>query len=152
MRAKWRKKRVRRLKRKRRKMRARRYVYPLAKLERFHTDTIRPTASKRLVPTRSQPSSTKRTNDHDNYTISPPAHHARGTDTFSSNPDCNHRLHYRTGELQQQREARVKLRVWHNDKEGSVRIGDSWSITIEWKNGSCLLSTFEADIVLQPMA
>ncbi|KAI1743981.1 hypothetical protein F4680DRAFT_326078 [Xylaria scruposa] len=53
MRAKWRKKRVRRLKRKRRKMRAR---------------------SKQLASTRSQPSSTMRTKSHDNNKTNPPAH------------------------------------------------------------------------------
>ncbi|KAI1430858.1 hypothetical protein GGR50DRAFT_698574 [Xylaria sp. CBS 124048] len=69
MRAKWRKKRVRRLKRKRRKMRAR---------------------SKQLASARSQPSSMKRTKHHDNRTSNPPAYATRATETFPSKSDDHH--------------------------------------------------------------
>lgn len=70
MRAKWRKKRVRRLKRKRRKMRARSYVHlpsnPRCLSSSILTILLR-TASKQLPPTRSQPVSQRAQRQHQQH-------------------------------------------------------------------------------------
>ncbi|KAI1131608.1 hypothetical protein F5Y10DRAFT_52877 [Nemania abortiva] len=113
MRAKWRKKRVRRLKRKRRKMRARRYVYAPETLESFHTDMPCSTASKQLASTRSQPSSTKRTKHHDNYTPSPPAYKAHNT---KHSPPTTTTITYNDNtEGSYQGKSLVKQWAWQND-------------------------------------